>query len=107
MIELLDTVFYIVLCVLLFAFAILIHEFGHFIVALKLGLRVGAFSIGFVTGSGTSANVLFGSLQAGAAAKLGVSADLLSDGLRVADLCLDSCFCAWRCPARPPRQGRA
>lgn len=41
------TVFYIVLCVLLFALAILIHEFGHFIVALKLGMRVDAFSIGF------------------------------------------------------------
>ena len=41
------TVFYIVVCVLLFALAILIHEFGHFIVALKLGLRVEAFSIGF------------------------------------------------------------
>lgn len=47
MIELLTTAFYIVLCVLLFALAILIHEFGHFIVALKLGLRVEAFSIGF------------------------------------------------------------
>lgn len=38
---------------------------------------VGALG-GFVTGSGTSANVLFGSLQVGAAAKLGVSADLLA-----------------------------
>ena len=47
MIELLTTAFYIVLCVLLFALAILVHEFGHFIVALKLGLRVEAFSIGF------------------------------------------------------------
>ena len=45
--EILVTVFYIVVCVLLFALAILIHEFGHFIVALKLGLRVEAFSIGF------------------------------------------------------------
>ena len=45
--EILITAFYIVLCVLLFALAILIHEFGHFIVALKLGLRVEAFSIGF------------------------------------------------------------
>ena len=45
--EILATVFYIVVCVLLFALAILIHEFGHFIVALKLGLRVEAFSIGF------------------------------------------------------------
>lgn len=47
MLELLTTAFYIVLCVLLFALAILVHEFGHFIVALKLGLRVEAFSIGF------------------------------------------------------------
>ena len=47
--EILATVFYIVVCVLLFALAILIHEFGHFIVALKLGLRVEAFSIGFGT----------------------------------------------------------
>ena len=45
--EIIVTVFYIVVCVLLFALAILIHEFGHFIVALKLGLRVEAFSIGF------------------------------------------------------------
>ena len=47
MLELLTTAFYVVLCVLLFALAILVHEFGHFIVALKLGLRVEAFSIGF------------------------------------------------------------
>lgn len=45
--EIFITAFYIVVCVLLFALAILIHEFGHFIVALKLGLRVEAFSIGF------------------------------------------------------------
>ena len=45
--EIIVTAFYIVVCVLLFALAILIHEFGHFIVALKLGLRVEAFSIGF------------------------------------------------------------
>ena len=45
--ETLVTIGYIVACVLLFALAILIHEFGHFIVALKLGLRVEAFSIGF------------------------------------------------------------
>ena len=45
--EILVTFLYIVACVLLFALAILIHEFGHFIVALKLGLRVEAFSIGF------------------------------------------------------------
>ena len=47
--EIIVTLFYIVVCVLLFALAILIHEFGHFIVALKLGLRVEAFSIGFGT----------------------------------------------------------
>ena len=47
--EILITIAYIVVCVLLFALAILIHEFGHFIVALKLGLRVEAFSIGFGT----------------------------------------------------------
>jgi len=41
------TAFYIVVCVLLFSLAIAIHEFGHFIVALKLGLRVEEFSIGF------------------------------------------------------------
>ena len=41
------TVFYIIVCVLLFALAILVHEFGHFVVALSLGLRVEAFSIGF------------------------------------------------------------
>ena len=47
--EILLTIGYIIVCVLLFALAILIHEFGHFIVALKLGLRVEAFSIGFGT----------------------------------------------------------
>ena len=47
MIEILTTAGYIIACVLLFALAILIHEFGHFIVALKLGLKVEAFSIGF------------------------------------------------------------
>lgn len=45
--EITITVLYIFACVLLFALAILIHEFGHFIVARKLGLRVEAFSIGF------------------------------------------------------------
>jgi len=45
--EIIITVGYIVACVLLFALAILVHEFGHFIVALKLGLNVEAFSIGF------------------------------------------------------------
>ena len=47
--EIVVTALYIGICVLLFALAILIHEFGHFIVALKLGLRVEAFSIGFGT----------------------------------------------------------
>lgn len=41
------TAFYVVICVLLFSLAIAIHEFGHFIVALKLGLRVERFSLGF------------------------------------------------------------
>ena len=45
--EIIVTTLYIIACVLLFALAILIHEFGHFIVARKLGLRVDAFSIGF------------------------------------------------------------
>ena len=45
--ETLVTIAYIVACVLLFSLAIAIHEFGHFIVALKLGLRVEAFSLGF------------------------------------------------------------
>ena len=45
--EYLVTAGYIVLCVLLFSLAIAIHEFGHFIVALKLGLTVKCFSIGF------------------------------------------------------------
>ena len=45
--ETLVTIAYVAICVALFALAILIHEFGHFIVALKLGLRVEAFSIGF------------------------------------------------------------
>lgn len=41
------TAVYIAACIALFALAIIVHEFGHFIVALKLGLRVEAFSIGF------------------------------------------------------------
>ena len=43
----LTTAGYIVLCLFLFGFSIAIHEFGHFIVALKLGYRVERFSIGF------------------------------------------------------------
>jgi len=45
--EILVTIGYIALCVALFSLAIFIHELGHFLVALKLGLRVEAFSIGF------------------------------------------------------------
>ena len=45
--EILITVGYVILCVLFFSLAIAIHEFGHFIVALKLGLKVERFSIGF------------------------------------------------------------
>ena len=45
--EIIVTVLYIAACVALFALAIIVHEFGHFIVALKLGLRVEAFSVGF------------------------------------------------------------
>ena len=45
--ETLVTIGYILACLLLFSLAIAIHEFGHFIVALKLGLKVEAFSIGF------------------------------------------------------------
>jgi regulator of sigma E protease len=45
--EILITIAYIALCIALFSFAIFIHEFGHFLVAIKLGLRVEAFSIGF------------------------------------------------------------
>lgn len=45
--EILVNICYIAVCVLLFAIAILVHEFGHFIVAISLGLKVEAFSIGF------------------------------------------------------------
>ena len=45
--ETLVTIGYIALCISLFALAILVHEFGHFVVARRLGLRVTAFSIGF------------------------------------------------------------
>ena len=45
--EFLITVVSIVACVLLFSFAIFIHEFGHFLVAKWTGLRVDRFSIGF------------------------------------------------------------
>jgi regulator of sigma E protease len=45
--EILITIGYIALCVLFFSLAIAIHEFGHFVVALKLGLKVERFSLGF------------------------------------------------------------
>ena len=45
--EIFVTIAYIALCVALFSLAIFIHEFGHFLVAIKLGLKVEAFSIGF------------------------------------------------------------
>lgn len=41
------TFLYIIACVLLFSLSIAIHEFGHFVAALWLGLRVEAFSLGF------------------------------------------------------------
>ena len=41
------TVLAIAACILLFSFAIFIHEFGHFLAARWRGLRVDAFSIGF------------------------------------------------------------
>lgn len=47
MFECLLTAGAIAVCILLFAFSILIHEFGHFVAARALGLRVEAFSIGF------------------------------------------------------------
>ena len=45
--EFLITVLAIVACVLLFSFAIFIHEFGHFVAAKLLGFQVDTFSIGF------------------------------------------------------------
>ena len=45
--EILATIGAIVACILLFSFAIFIHEFGHFIVAKWFGLCVERFSIGF------------------------------------------------------------
>ena len=41
--DVLTTAYYIAICVLLFSVSIAIHEFGHFIVALKLGYRVERF----------------------------------------------------------------
>jgi len=45
--EFLTTLGAIVACLLLFSLAIFIHEFGHFLAARLLGMRVDVFSIGF------------------------------------------------------------
>ena len=45
--EFLITVLAIAACILLFSFAIFIHEFGHFLAAKLLGFQVDTFSIGF------------------------------------------------------------
>jgi len=37
----------VVILVLFFSFAVFVHEFGHFIAAVKLGFKVNVFSIGF------------------------------------------------------------
>jgi regulator of sigma E protease len=39
--------FDVVILVLFFSFAVFVHEFGHFIAAVKLGFKVNVFSIGF------------------------------------------------------------
>ncbi len=45
--EILLTIGAIAACILLFSFAIFIHEFGHFLAARLLGFKVERFSIGF------------------------------------------------------------
>ncbi len=45
--EILLTIGAIIACILLFSFAIFIHEFGHFLAARLLGFKVEKFSIGF------------------------------------------------------------
>ena len=45
--EMFYTALAIAACILLFSFAIFIHEFGHFLAARRRGLKVEAFSIGF------------------------------------------------------------
>ena len=47
MFDILMTIGAIVLVVMLFSLAVFIHEFGHFLAARKLGMKVEAFSIGF------------------------------------------------------------
>ena len=45
--ETIYTVLAVVACILLFSFAVFIHEFGHFVAAKLLGFKVEVFSIGF------------------------------------------------------------
>lgn len=47
MFENLITVFYILVCIALFSLAVIVHEAGHLVAALKFGLKVEAFSVGF------------------------------------------------------------
>ena len=47
MAEILNFIFVIGVVILLFGAAIFVHEFGHFWVALKRGLKVEEFAIGF------------------------------------------------------------
>ena len=47
MTEFLVTAGSIILVIMLFSLAVFIHEFGHFLAARKLGMKVDAFSIGF------------------------------------------------------------
>ena len=44
---LLNTIHYVVPFIVLLGVLVFVHEFGHFIVARKLGVNVSAFSIGF------------------------------------------------------------
>ena len=44
---LLNTIYYVVPFVVLLGVLVFVHEFGHFIVARKLGVNVSAFSVGF------------------------------------------------------------
>ena len=45
--ETIYTMLAVVACILLFSFAVFIHEFGHFVAAKLLGFKVEVFSIGF------------------------------------------------------------
>lgn len=44
---LLNIIYYIIPFLILLGVLVFVHEFGHFIVARKLGVAVSAFSIGF------------------------------------------------------------